>query len=785
MTAQRQPKIIASMTLSLCLIACNGNDHDTPKTTSAGAMKTLTVTPSLGKITNARVILRNAATNTVIGEQNTGTSGKVTFNVPASVNAVITEVQGGNGAQYFDEATGQMTALPTGVSLRAGASLVSANSELAITVLTEAALQYAQTLAAGGDIMPFLQTAKQRIEQVFGVTNISQAPTLVANSSQLAALGSSLAERYALVLASLAKVAHQQLGATETAPALKMAQALSLDLQDGDIDGSGNTGTLPYDVTTFASQYQTQVINLVQDFIGSVSETGFDLQKLQALLAYLQNNPLILDTTPVIPPMTLVGLLPMTAKVGDTIKISGVGFAADPTQMKVTFANNVIAQISHATDISLHVIVPQGAVSGTITVSNLQNNTSATQQGFIVSTSGGGVDKVTFGELEYHKVSKPINATYAPDQLVWDGSKFVGLERSRDFHSDTAKLTVWLSSNGIDWTTQTTNLKNQFPAMAAMNNRVFQVASAWQGNVSDLSKGVRIASSADGITWQSTDVSVDGFSTSVLAGGKYLNNRYFLSTDTDCMLMTSSDALTWTAIDLKTIDTSTVSVASPSSYCSLPSYKNGKYLVYRGIVPVGGTFNNPDHYEGAYYQSTDGLSWSFATYSLPAGFNIMAQGGRSFEIADLDGTLVIRSLSKVEYVRDPVLGFLSAVTKEQKLATSQDGVNWTFADATGVTYAATEVGKPAPIGFFGVKTDTGYLTYHQVFSAGVPTPSVTYYTTTDGVSYQTAPNYGLLASGFPTQSYKPIYAYSPTLKRLVVIDGGAQGNTIRIGTLDF
>jgi hypothetical protein len=76
-------------------------------------------------------------------------------------------------------------------------------------------------------------------------------------------------------LASLAKIAAQNLGSTESAPAAKMAQAIAQDLADGDIDGSGNTGTLPYDLATFAAQYQAQAIALINDLLANASAKWF------------------------------------------------------------------------------------------------------------------------------------------------------------------------------------------------------------------------------------------------------------------------------------------------------------------------------------------------------------------------------------------------------------------------------------------------------------------------------------------------------------------------------
>ena len=106
---------LTALSMAMLLVACNSNDHDNPQPTNSNAvtLKTLTISPSLGKILKAKVVLKNATNNAPIGEQNTGSTGKVTFTIPSSVSTVIAEVQGGNGAQYFDEATGKMVDLPT------------------------------------------------------------------------------------------------------------------------------------------------------------------------------------------------------------------------------------------------------------------------------------------------------------------------------------------------------------------------------------------------------------------------------------------------------------------------------------------------------------------------------------------------------------------------------------------------------------------------------------------------------------------------------------------------
>ena len=178
---------LTALSMAILLVGCNNNDDDPVAAKSLAkpttpTIKTLTVTPSLGKILNAKVKLKNAANNAPIGETTTGTTGKATFTVPASVTTVIAEVQGGNGATYFDEAKNAMVPMPSSTIIRAAASVVNTNSEIGVTALTEAAVQRAEALAGtGGNIIQHLATATDTVEKAFDVQDILKAPTLVCS----------------------------------------------------------------------------------------------------------------------------------------------------------------------------------------------------------------------------------------------------------------------------------------------------------------------------------------------------------------------------------------------------------------------------------------------------------------------------------------------------------------------------------------------------------------------------------------------------------------------------
>jgi hypothetical protein len=380
---------------------------------------------------------------------------------------------------------------------------------------------------------------------------------------------------------------------------------------------------------------------------------------------------------------------------------------------------------------------------------------------------------VTFGATSYQQQTMPANAVNLPDQLVWTGAQFVGLERNTDFHNTAATMFAWTSADGKAWTRSTTDLKNAFVGLGTANGKLFQVQAGWQSNFS----GYKIFTSNDGLAWTGATVENTGFSTSAFLGAKYLNGRYFVSTDTDCMLMTSTDAATWTAVDLKTVNTSAFSVPPGyTNYCSQPVYRNGTYYVYSsGIVGVGGTFRAPERYAGIVYTSTDGVSWTLSSFALPAGYtSIPATGGRVFDVTEVGNTLLIPSITG------------SGVNQ---LATSTDGVNWTLADASGLTYGASTVGKPALTDFLGFSLPEGTLakissncTTTAPISCGAVV-NTTYFYTTDGKAYSSAPDFGLIPSSMTATRR---YAYSPTLGRLVVMEASSnKASAGKLGTLDL
>ena len=298
--------VLAPLFAALVLTGCNSNDDDGSipggATPGGTTLKTLKVTPSLGRISNARVVLRNAANRNgpVLGDLPL-VAGSASFNVPAGVSSVVADIlpEATGDVTYFDEALGrdvQINITPAKRNvplLRAAAGLPAGNSQLGVTALTEAALSRAEALAGGAGSNLTLQQiadARTRIQSAFGVANIFLPPSVVDEPADLAGLGVSDADQYALRLASLARVASVKLGVAESNPALRMSQALAIDVaDDGRINGSGGgPAEMPYDVATLATEYQAQALNMVLAFQSNAAQQGFDPVKLQALAAYLQ-----------------------------------------------------------------------------------------------------------------------------------------------------------------------------------------------------------------------------------------------------------------------------------------------------------------------------------------------------------------------------------------------------------------------------------------------------------------------------------------------------------------
>ena len=262
---------LTALSIALLLVGCNDNS-DSPKTKSSTSstpppvvsLNTITVTPSLGKILNARVVLRNARTGVELGRSNTGLSGTASFSIAKTIDNVVVEVLGGGAARYFDEATGEQ-ALPENISLRAASAIVN-HSNVGISVFTEAAVQHAEKLPEGLKKPENIVQANKTIGEAVGISQITQAPTVIDDDNDYQQLTDNAASKYALQLAALVKAAADQVSGNT--PALDLLAKLASDLSDGLVDGKNGTTPLtdlPYAslASVFAAAWQLAMQELV------------------------------------------------------------------------------------------------------------------------------------------------------------------------------------------------------------------------------------------------------------------------------------------------------------------------------------------------------------------------------------------------------------------------------------------------------------------------------------------------------------------------------------------
>lgn len=263
---------LSPVIVALWLAGCGGGsvDSDTVATTSTptvptntgspnvSATKSLVVSPSLGKISNASVRLINALTRQELATRVLDNTGKASFDVPSGNTPLLIEVIPSSTATYFDEGTGTNQPLGSDFRLRAALTGIGAGGgNIGVTPLTEAAVQRAEGL--GGLTLANIAFANQSIGQVFGLGNVLHAPTLVGKIDDFSSLVNDDGGKYALLLAGLALSAKEYLGDSgANQPAVKMALALAADLADGRLDKVGLNLPLvvPYELTGFAASLE-------------------------------------------------------------------------------------------------------------------------------------------------------------------------------------------------------------------------------------------------------------------------------------------------------------------------------------------------------------------------------------------------------------------------------------------------------------------------------------------------------------------------------------------------
>jgi hypothetical protein len=283
----KQKTLCMAIALStLALTACNENDDDNIGAAISAnqnqATTTITVTPSLGKILNGRIALKNAKTGVTLAPTQTITpanNGTATFTVPVASLAepVLAEVlpTAAGVVEYFDEALEKNktitvpTADITKPILRAAAN-VAAKASIGVTALTEAAVQQAAK-QAGGLVAQNINAANTAVKNALNLNfEVTQAPVVIGYGEFGKLIDSALnAQRkaYAVYLATLAKEA-QRINSASTTPAYDMAKAFADDFaHDGTFNAVGSQAL----AINYSNAFLTNWFNWVANFYSSFS----------------------------------------------------------------------------------------------------------------------------------------------------------------------------------------------------------------------------------------------------------------------------------------------------------------------------------------------------------------------------------------------------------------------------------------------------------------------------------------------------------------------------------
>ncbi len=117
-----------------------------------------------------------------------------------------------------------------------------------------------------------------------------------------------------------------------------------------------------------------------------------------------------------LPALTIASFTPATARVGESITITGTGFGKTPSLNSVTFKGATIAAdalVTEATETTLKVTVPEGAQTGPLTV-KVGSNTATSTASFTLDTSLGSPTLVSLN---------PTNG-FVNTQIVITGTNF-------------------------------------------------------------------------------------------------------------------------------------------------------------------------------------------------------------------------------------------------------------------------------------------------------------------------------------------------------------------------
>ncbi len=225
--------VVLSLVISLlvaALSACSGFSSG-----GGGGGTAVIITPSLGQFSTGATVKIKKLDGTLIVSGTVADTGAATVMLPVGTTGPLLIEAGFAGDKYFDEKSNKIETIPVGTiaAMRAITPDASRNV-IGVTPLTEAAV-----MMLGAEISTAtaasIALANAKMEAVFGMTDILQAPTPVSATTKL---GASAADKYALILAAMAHLAAN--GMT----ALDVSNSFAEDMKDNVFDGKNGSVTV-------------------------------------------------------------------------------------------------------------------------------------------------------------------------------------------------------------------------------------------------------------------------------------------------------------------------------------------------------------------------------------------------------------------------------------------------------------------------------------------------------------------------------------------------------------
>jgi hypothetical protein len=260
MVALNRQTIVAAMVASAMVLAgCDsgGGGGGGGSATTAS----VSVTPSLGKMSNAQVTVRCAATGTDMGTGALNSNGSVDIDASGTcAGPVVIRVEATAATTYFDESANDSRSLPPGVVMRTVLPSLSGDTTVAVTPFTEAATRHAITAAGSINAVSAAQVNAANtavVDMLLGpgeTLNILTPPRVWDSEPAAGSLTGSEADRYAFYLAAMA-----ELGATAAYPAYAAMNAISDDIKDGTLSGATSTH-VNYTGSSFATQWSAALL---------------------------------------------------------------------------------------------------------------------------------------------------------------------------------------------------------------------------------------------------------------------------------------------------------------------------------------------------------------------------------------------------------------------------------------------------------------------------------------------------------------------------------------------